>query len=342
MGAPEETYFTPVVPMDFTYNYRVGPYITRYLDGFKEKKILGSKCPGCSLVAVPPRKYCGVCNKVMEEMVELGQEGTAGELHRGPRGPGEGQAEPRRHPLRPRDDQAGGSHLAAPGQGGGREPRRGQDGHEGKGGLEGPGEPGTTTTSTTSSRYKGVKRMDKNVAIVGYRTQSAPDLVTSRERLVFELTRGLFDDLGIERTDVDTTIIDSNDFLDGRTISNVFLDPPAGVYMQDESKVEMDAINAVIYAVHAHPLRAVQHGPGREPGAYRIPGQPLPAHRVHPQPHLRPPGQTAQRDQCRRLPGAQLPGQVRLLRGVAGRHRGPGPGQRGPQSQPVPPHLRHR
>jgi uncharacterized OB-fold protein len=76
MGAPEETYFTPVVPMDFTYNYRVGPFITRYLDGLKEKKILGSKCPGCSLVAVPPRKYCGVCNKVMDETVELGQEGT--------------------------------------------------------------------------------------------------------------------------------------------------------------------------------------------------------------------------------------------------------------------------
>ncbi len=91
-------------------------------------------------------------------------------------------------------------------------------------------------------------RMDINVAIVGYRMQSAPDLVTSRERLVFELTRGLFDDLGIERTDVDTTILDSNDFMDGRTISNVFIDPPAGVYMRDESKVEMDAANAVIYA----------------------------------------------------------------------------------------------
>ena len=90
--------------------------------------------------------------------------------------------------------------------------------------------------------------MDKNVAIVGYRMQSAPDLVTSRERLTFELTRGLFDDLGIERTDVDTTIIDSNDFMDGRTISNVFLDPPAGAYMRDESKVEMDGVNALIYA----------------------------------------------------------------------------------------------
>lgn len=76
MGAPEESYYISKVPMDFVYNYRVGPYIERYLGGFKEKKILGSKCPGCALVAVPPRKYCGVCNKVMEEIVEVGQEGT--------------------------------------------------------------------------------------------------------------------------------------------------------------------------------------------------------------------------------------------------------------------------
>lgn len=76
MGAPEENFITPVVPMDFTYNYRIGPYITRYLEGFKEKKILGSRCPGCGKIAVPPRKYCGVCNRVMEEFVELSQEGT--------------------------------------------------------------------------------------------------------------------------------------------------------------------------------------------------------------------------------------------------------------------------
>ena len=90
--------------------------------------------------------------------------------------------------------------------------------------------------------------MDRKVAIVGFRVMSAPDLVTTRERLVFELTRGLFDDLGIDRLDVDTTIIDSNDFLDGRTISNVFLDGPAGAYMRDESKVEMDGVNALMYA----------------------------------------------------------------------------------------------
>ncbi|MBC7253325.1 MAG: Zn-ribbon domain-containing OB-fold protein [Actinobacteria bacterium] len=76
METSEATFITPVVPMDFTYNYRIGPYMTRYLEGFKERKILGSRCPACGRIAVPPRKYCGVCNKVMEEMVELPQEGT--------------------------------------------------------------------------------------------------------------------------------------------------------------------------------------------------------------------------------------------------------------------------
>jgi uncharacterized OB-fold protein len=76
MEVSEETFFTPVVPMDFTYNYRVGTYVERYLAGFKDKKIMGSKCPGCGKVAVPPRMWCGVCNKKMEEFVELSREGT--------------------------------------------------------------------------------------------------------------------------------------------------------------------------------------------------------------------------------------------------------------------------
>ncbi len=89
--------------------------------------------------------------------------------------------------------------------------------------------------------------MDK-VAIAGFKMASAPDLETTRERLTFDLTRGLLDDLGIERDDVGTFIICTNDFLDGRTISNVFLDAPVGAYMKDESKVEMDGINALAYA----------------------------------------------------------------------------------------------
>jgi uncharacterized OB-fold protein len=64
------------VPLDYTYNYRVGPYLEKYIKGLSENKVLGVKCPGCSKVAVPPRKICGACNKVMDEWVEVGPEGT--------------------------------------------------------------------------------------------------------------------------------------------------------------------------------------------------------------------------------------------------------------------------
>ncbi len=64
------------VPLDYTYNYRVGPYLERYIKGLGDKKILGVKCPGCGKVAVPPRSFCGACNKTMDEWVEVGPEGT--------------------------------------------------------------------------------------------------------------------------------------------------------------------------------------------------------------------------------------------------------------------------
>src|SRR5674476_537783 len=67
---------TAVVPLDFTYNYRVGQYVERYIKGLGQKKIMGVKCPGDSSVVVPPRKYCGRCNAIMDEWVEVGPEGT--------------------------------------------------------------------------------------------------------------------------------------------------------------------------------------------------------------------------------------------------------------------------
>ncbi len=72
----KDTFLHPVVPLDFQNHYRVGTYLQRYLDGYGEKKILGAKCKRCGKVVVPPRKYCGGCNAVMEEFVELSQEGT--------------------------------------------------------------------------------------------------------------------------------------------------------------------------------------------------------------------------------------------------------------------------
>jgi acetyl-CoA C-acetyltransferase len=89
--------------------------------------------------------------------------------------------------------------------------------------------------------------MDDKVAIVGVNYAQGDDLGLTRERLCFNAVRGLLDQLGIDRHAIDSFILASNDFLEGRTISNVFEDGPVGAYLKDETKVEMDGINAVVY-----------------------------------------------------------------------------------------------
>jgi len=63
------------VPLTFGYNYRVGAWMEKYLDGLSEKKILGVKCPSCGKVTVPPRSVCGACFTKPEQWVEVPPEG---------------------------------------------------------------------------------------------------------------------------------------------------------------------------------------------------------------------------------------------------------------------------
>ncbi len=66
--------------------------------------------------------------------------------------------------------------------------------------------------------------------------------------MLFELATGLYKELGLTRHDIGTFVFASNDFQDGRTISNVFADSPVGAYMKDETKVEADGAFAFLYA----------------------------------------------------------------------------------------------
>ncbi len=91
--------------------------------------------------------------------------------------------------------------------------------------------------------------MQRKVAIVGARQLNAADSEKPRERLLFELVKGLFDEKGITRHDIDTFVLCSNDFQCGHTISNVFEDDPVGAYMKDETKVEADGMWAATYAL---------------------------------------------------------------------------------------------
>lgn len=90
--------------------------------------------------------------------------------------------------------------------------------------------------------------MERKVAIVAQAQVQTGDMPVPRERMLFELVRGLYDSVGITRHDIDTFVLCSNDFTAGHTISNVFEDTPVGAYMKDETKVEADGVMAATYA----------------------------------------------------------------------------------------------
>ena len=91
--------------------------------------------------------------------------------------------------------------------------------------------------------------MERRVAIVAC-AQSRHEYPkdSSREMMVFEVTHELLRRAGVSKRDVDTVISAQNDFLEGRTISNMRTVGPLGAYLKDESKVEMDGAFALLYA----------------------------------------------------------------------------------------------
>ncbi len=92
--------------------------------------------------------------------------------------------------------------------------------------------------------------MLRRVAIVGYaQSHHQHNMQKTREDMVFEVCKEALRHAGILREDLDTVITASTDFLDGRTISNVFLSMAVGAFMKDESKVEEDGTFALYYAL---------------------------------------------------------------------------------------------
>lgn len=46
---------------EIEYKYATGPYLGKFLEGLKEKKIYGIKCPSCKRIILPPRILCERC-----------------------------------------------------------------------------------------------------------------------------------------------------------------------------------------------------------------------------------------------------------------------------------------
>ena len=90
----------------------------------------------------------------------------------------------------------------------------------------------------------------QRVGIVGnYQVKLDSDANYGRYEMIFEAVRGAIDSAGLKKKDITTVISCTNDYYDGRTISNAFTVEVGGGYMTDESKVEMDGAHAVLYGL---------------------------------------------------------------------------------------------
>ncbi|MFX0024703.1 MAG: thiolase family protein [Candidatus Hermodarchaeota archaeon] len=90
----------------------------------------------------------------------------------------------------------------------------------------------------------------ERVAIVGYnQVKLYSDANYGRYEMVFETVRGALDSAGLKKKDITTVVSATNDYYDGRTISNSLTVEPGGGYLVDESKVEMDGAHAVLYGL---------------------------------------------------------------------------------------------
>ena len=69
-------YRTLETEMRLPYRLAYGATWTRYFEGMKQEKILGTRCSKCGRVLVPARAFCPRCFVDMDEWVECGQEGT--------------------------------------------------------------------------------------------------------------------------------------------------------------------------------------------------------------------------------------------------------------------------
>ncbi|MFX0072574.1 MAG: Zn-ribbon domain-containing OB-fold protein [Candidatus Hermodarchaeota archaeon] len=63
---------------DLPYKWAIGKLAVKYFEELKKRKIMGSKCPKCGKMHMPPRGVCADCfvEMTVDDMVELPRTGT--------------------------------------------------------------------------------------------------------------------------------------------------------------------------------------------------------------------------------------------------------------------------
>jgi len=91
----------------------------------------------------------------------------------------------------------------------------------------------------------------EKVGIVGYyQLKPELDIMMSPYEAIFTAVRGALDSAGLKRKDITTVVTCTNDYYDGKTISNCFKVEAGGAYMKDETKVELDGAHAAAYGLY--------------------------------------------------------------------------------------------
>ena len=65
-------------PISVQYTWSTGPRVSSHLNGLKEGRLVGRRCPSCKLVYFPPRNgTCAMCGVLLDDAdVEVGPRGT--------------------------------------------------------------------------------------------------------------------------------------------------------------------------------------------------------------------------------------------------------------------------
>lgn len=88
------------------------------------------------------------------------------------------------------------------------------------------------------------------VGIVGVHIASHSEVFKKTVRdAVYDCTKGLLQQLGIEKDDIDTIVTASSDYYQGISCSNSYYFEAAASYLKDSTKVEGNSIHAFMYAL---------------------------------------------------------------------------------------------
>jgi len=73
-GAAEPVFFEQT--WDLSYRHALGETVGGFLEGLKDRRLLGRRCTGCQRVLFPARSFCDRCHLPTDEWVDVQESGT--------------------------------------------------------------------------------------------------------------------------------------------------------------------------------------------------------------------------------------------------------------------------